>query len=731
MSVFDLLAERMGIEPQFRDAAGEVRHTDPKIRRRLLSAMGLAVEDAREAQTTLRELERREDCRPLPPVMVVHGAGSPIAVPLTLPAGTGAIRWSIREEEGTTREGEESFSEVELMRSSKLDGRAVERCRLVVEAPAVIGYHWLRIEGDEFESAEMALIVVPARCHVPDGLAEDRPVWGISLQLYLLRSRTNWGIGDFGDLERFVDIAADLGASVIGLNPLHAMFLDAPEHASPYSPASRLFLNVLSIDVTAVPEFTCAEDVRSMVQAPGFQRDLAACRDSALVDYAAVARLKLPVLEALFEVFRRGADSKRGKAFEDFRREQEETLERFCRFQALREHFFAQAAEQADWRRWPDEYQDAGSSSVARFAEEHRDRIEFHAWTQWIADQQLGDAAQVARAKGMVIGLYRDLAVGADSAGAEAWASQNTVVSSVHVGAPPDVLNPAGQDWGLPPFDPHALREDAYAGFIDLVRANMRHAGGLRIDHVMALQHLYWIPEGRPPSEGAYVSYPMEDLIGILALESQRHGCLVVGEDLGTVPEGFRERMAAAGILSYRIVFFEFDEEGAFISPEAYPALALATIGSHDLATLHGWWEECDIDLKAQHRLYPSQDEELHQREQRAKERVAFLEALEAAGLRRHEGMDATGPFRPEIAEAVHEFLARTRSGLAMVQLDDLTAETDQVNLPATTDEHPNWRRKQSLSLEELAADRRVRALADILKEVRPAVWNRKAHNVR
>ena len=731
MSVFDLLAERMGIEPEFRDAAGEIRHTDAKVGRRLLSAMGLAVEDAREAQTTLRELERREECRPLPPVMVVHDAGSPLAVPLTLPAGTGAIRWSIREEEGATREGEQSFSELELLRSSELDGRAVERCRLVVEAPAAIGYHWLRIEGDEFEPTEMALIVVPARCHVPDGLAEDRPVWGISLQLYLLRSGTNWGIGDFGDLRRFVDIAADLGASVIGLNPLHAMFLDAPEHASPYSPASRLVLNVLSIDVTAVPEFIRTEDVRSMVQAPGFQRDLAACRDAPLVDYAAVARLKLPVLKALFEVFRRGADGERGKAFEGFRREQEDTLERFCRFQALREHFSAQAVEQADWRRWPDEYQDAGSPSVARFAVEHRDRIEFHAWTQWIADQQLGDAAQVARAKGMVIGLYRDLAVGADSAGAEAWASQNIVVSSVHVGAPPDILNPAGQDWGLPPFDPHALREDAYAGFIDLVRANMRHAGGLRIDHVMALQHLYWIPEGRPPSEGAYVSYPMEDLIGILALESQRHGCLVVGEDLGTVPEGFRERMEAAGILSYRIVFFEFNEEGAFIGPEAYPALALATLGSHDLATLHGWWEERDIDLKAQHRLYPSQDEERHQREQRAKERVAFLEALEAAGLRRHEGMDATGPFRPELAEAVHDFLARTRSGLAMVQLDDLTDETDQVNLPATTDEHPNWRRKQSLSLEELAADRRVQALVDILKTVRPAVSNRKADNVR
>ena len=346
----------------------------------------------------------------------------------------------------------------------------------------------------------------------------------------------------------------------------------------------------------------------------------------------AVARLKLPILRALFDAFRSDADSGRSRAFEDFRRQQGEALERFCRFQALREHFAAQVSRQADWRNWPKEYQDPGSASVARFAQQHRDRIDFLAWTQWIADQQLAEAAEAARAKGMTIGIYRDLAVGADSAGAETWAHPNLVVSSAHVGAPPDILNPAGQDWGLPPFNPHALRNEAYSGFIDLVRANMRHAGGLRIDHVMGLQHLYWIPEGCAPSEGAYVSYFMDDLIGILALESRRHRCLVVGEDLGTVPEGFRERMEAAGVLSYRVLFFEFDADGAFVQPQDYPPLALATPGSHDLATLRGWWEAHDIELKSRHGLYPSADEERRQHEQRAKERVALLRALEAAG---------------------------------------------------------------------------------------------------
>jgi 4-alpha-glucanotransferase len=729
VSVLDQLAERMGIEPEFKDATGKVRRTVPKVSRALLNAMGLDVEDARKAQAMLRELERTEAGRPLPPVMVVPESGAPLAVPLTLPRGTEVVRWSVREEDGTSREGEVSFSKLTPLRSRKA-GPAIERLRLVIQAPAKIGYHWLRIEAHGLDPAEMRLIVVPQRCYVPEGLAEEMPVWGISLQLYLLRSKHNWGIGDFGDLKRFAEFAADLGASVIGLNPLHAMFLDAPENASPYSPASRLFLNALFIEIPAVPEFSSGARVRAMADAPDFQRDLAHCRDAPLVDYEAVARLKLPLLRALFDVFRSDAGGGRSRAFQDFRRQQGDALERFCRFQALREHFAARASRQADWRNWPKEYQDPGSASVARFAQQHRDRIDFLAWMQWIADRQLAEAAEAARAKGMTIGIYRDLAVGADSAGAETWARPNLVVSSAHVGAPPDILNPAGQDWGLPPFNPHALRIEAYSGFIDLVRANMRHAGGLRIDHVMGLQHLYWIPERCAPSEGAYVSYPMDDLIGILALESRRHRCLVVGEDLGTVPEGFRERMEVAGILSYRVLFFEFDADGAFVQPHGYPPLALATPGSHDLATLRGWWEAHDIKLKSRHGLYPSADEEQRQHEQRAKERVALLHALEAAGLGLPD-LDATGPFRSDLGDAVHAFLARTRAGLAMVQLDDLTDERDQVNLPGTTNQHPNWRRKQSLSLEELPTNPRVWALAHILNSARPPLSSRKSPNVR
>jgi malto-oligosyltrehalose trehalohydrolase/4-alpha-glucanotransferase len=711
----DELAERMGIEPEFRNARGEMVGASVETKRSLLAAMGVEAPDEDAARAALEGLVEAEWTRPLPPIAVLHAGAEPLAVKLTLPAGTGELAWRLALEEGGKMTGRADFGSLALLAEREVEGGRLECRRLVLEGDLPLGYHRLSLDPG---GAETTLVISPGRCWLPEAIAEGRRLWGIAAQLYLLRSATDWGIGDYGDLRSLVELAAARGADVIGLNPLHAMFTDNPKHASPYSPASRLLLNILNIDVMAVPELLDCPDTRELIASESFRADLEACRTKPLVDYVEVTAIKLSVLETLFDSCCTAANQVRWQAFEAFRRERGEVLERNCLFLALREHFAGRDPAHADWHAWPEEYRDPNSPAVTAFAEENRRRLDFLLWLQWLADQQLGAAAAAAAERGMAIGLYRDLAVGADRAGAETWADAAAVVSGAQVGAPPDIYNPAGQDWGLPPFHPRALREEGYRSFIDLVRANMRHAGGLRIDHVMGLQHLYWVPQGKTPAEGAYVAYPLDDLVGILALESHRRRCLVVGEDLGTVPEGFRERMAEANILSYRVLFFEQEgETGTFLPPEAYPHLALAVVGSHDLPTLRGWWEERDIALKERLGLYPEPAEAGRQREARQRDKVQLLAALRREALL-PEGAE---PDIPQLARAVHAFLARTPSVLAMAQIDDLTDEADPVNVPATSDEHPNWRRRLSMTLEELAARPRFVDIAEIFRAERGA----------
>ncbi|WP_239002790.1 malto-oligosyltrehalose trehalohydrolase [Rhodovastum atsumiense] len=712
-ATLDELAGRMGIEPVFRDARGKTVRASAQTKRSLLAAMGVAADDEAQVRATLEALERADWQRPLPPVVVLDVTAGPLVVEIVLPPDTGQIIWHLALEDGSEIVAQVAFDRLDLVASCHVDGQALQRRRLVLPDDLPWGYHRFSFQPGQ---AATTLVVTPGRCWLPPGLAEGRRLWGIAAQLYLLRSATDWGIGDFGDLRSLVELTAARGADVIGLNPLHALFHDDPEHASPYSPASRLLLNVLNIDVLAVPELLDCPQTRELITSEAFRARVAACSARPLVDYAEVTALKFSVLEQLFHACRTAADPARWEGFTAFRRERGTVLERNCLFLALREYFAARDPALADWHCWPEEYRDPDSPTVARFAEANRERLDFLAWLQWLADTQLAAAAATASARGMAVGLYRDLAVGADRAGAETWVNAAAVVSGAQVGAPPDILNPAGQDWGVPPFNPRALREEGYRSFIELIRANMRHAGGLRIDHVMGLQHLYWVPRGRKPPDGAYVQYPLQDLVGILALESHRQRCLVVGEDLGTVPEGFREHMAAANILSYRVLYFEQDfTTGAFFPPAAYPGLALAVIGSHDLPTLRGWWTERDIEIREQLGLFPDPADASRQREARARDRTQLLQALRTEGLLPDEGE----PDIPKLARAVHAFLARSPAVLAMAQIDDLTDEADPVNVPTTSEEHPNWRRRLSMTLEELAVRPRFIDIAEIFRAER------------
>lgn len=577
--------------------------------------------------------------------------------------------------------------------------------------------------------ASATLLVRPPAAYLPAAFAEGGRAWGFACNLYALRSERNWGIGDFTDLATFFAIARRLGADAVGLNPLHALHYADPAAASPYSPTSRFFLNPWYVDVEAAPEFercSLSDEIRSAAHC----ERRAALRALPFVDYVAVAALKAPAFESCYAALLSERTSPaRRRAFEAFCAAGGERLERFARYEALTERFARDDGGFRGWQRWPEAYRRPETGAVERFASEERTRIGYFQYLQFLASEQLARAAREAAS--MRVGLYADLAVGVDLNSADVWAHQDRYVLEETIGAPPDPLARHGQNWGLPPLDAEALRREGCATYVELFRANMRHAGALRIDHVMSLLRLFRIPAGRPASEGAYVGYPFDELVATLAIESARARCLVVGEDLGTVPDGFRERMERERVLSYRLLLFERGADGRFLSPEAYPELGLATATTHDLPPLAGWITARDIALRERIGLLGA-DDAARERNERRVEASALLDALRAAGeldgerfRSLHDALDrerlepghldADG--RAELARAAYRFLARSRSRFVLVQLDDALGETEQVNLPGTFAEYPNWRRKVGVSLGTIAADARIARLAGEVRE--------------
>ncbi|MBP2300498.1 4-alpha-glucanotransferase [Azospirillum picis] len=723
MSDLDRLADLLGLEPVYHDIWGNRRETSAATKRALVAAMGLNAATDADVAASLAAVERRGWSRPLPPVLVA-GEGQRIELAAALPDGLGdaTLRWTLTPEGGSAEGGTVTVRDLTVTGRATIDGAGYERRGLggLLPVSLPIGYHRLEVAlemalemggeagapGAGTLAGATTLIVAPERCVTVEEVVPAGRTWGIGLQVYSLRSGRDWGMGDFGDLARFAGTAGRLGAGLVGLNPLHALFPADPHHIGPYSPSSRQFLNILYIDVAAVPELDGADDLQARIAAPAFRQALADARQAELIDYSAVAALKLPVLEALHARFHAlPGDHPRKAAYAAFRQEMGAALERHALFDALHEHFFRADPSQWMWRSWPAAFQDPESAEVAAFAAEHAARVDFFAWAQFEADRQLGEAAARGRAAGLALGFYRDLAVAAHPGGGSAWADPSILVQGANVGAPPDQFNLNGQNWGLAPLSPLGLREAGYRPFIEMLRANMRHAGALRIDHVMALQHLFWIPEDG--SDGAYVEYPFHELLRIVALESRRNRCVVIGEDLGTVPEGFRPALERAGILSYRVLYFERTPDGGFKRPGDYPAGSMATVSTHDLAPFKGFWTGRDLEWRTRLGLYPDDASRDKDRWDRGVDRWRLLQALSQEGLRpdSYPSDDGDQPFRTELAAAVHAYLARTPSRIVMVQIEDALCEDEQPNLPGTVDQHPNWRRRLTREVEQLDGD--------------------------
>ncbi|HSV79107.1 MAG TPA: malto-oligosyltrehalose synthase [Ramlibacter sp.] len=593
--------------------------------------------------------------------------------------------------------------------------------RIHLPAGLATGYYRLAL-ADGAPDAFCRLALAPRHCFVAPGLEQGERWWGCTIQLYALRSSHNWGIGDFGDLRRLCDAAAHQGASFVGLSPLHALFPHNPDAASPYSPSSRKALNPVYLDVQALVDLSGCDEAQHRVQSEPFQDKLRQLREAELVDYPTVARAKEEVLRLLwrhFEQHELHSDHSRGAHFLRYMRERQDTIVRHALFEALQEHLFHQDPAVWGWPAWPEEYRDPDGAAVQAFAREQASSVQFRFWLQWLAELQLESCQRYARTRGMGIGLYCDLAVGVNSGGAETWVEHPLFALGMRAGAPPDPLAPNGQDWGLPPWSPHRLREARYQPFIDTLRANMRHCGALRLDHVMALMRLFWTS----PDGGTYVDYPLEDLMGVLALESERQQCMVIGEDLGNVAPRMREAMREGNLLSYRPLLFEREDDGGFRRPAQWQPKALAVVSTHDLPTLRGFWLGEDLELAAGLNLYPDQSAREAQVLNRAQDRARLLMALEREGLL-PEGATVQPTSLPDasqaLVDAVYAYLARTPCWLVGVQLEDVTSQLLQVNVPGTTEDvFPNWRRKLSVGVEALGSDPRWASLAAVLRAER------------
>ena len=634
------LAEHAGIAPRWRDVHGEWHDVASRTLHAVLEALGLPSATPSDLEASLAAVDKGTST--LPPLVTAE-VGQPVAL------GVAPARFRLVLEDGTLREGA----------AEDRDAAAV------LPAIDVPGYHRLTLGGQE-----TVLAVAPRRCFTVEDAAPGTRPWLLATQLYALRRPGDAGLGDFGALQDLIRPAAAHGAAGIAISPVHAQFSADPHRFSPYSPSSRMLLNVLHTRLDMPPD---AETQR--LEAADF------------VDWPAAARKRLSTLRAMFDA----APPAMRDELAAYRAQQGDTLETHARFEALHAHHFGADPSRWHWRDWPEQYRSPANPAVAEFAAAHATEVAFHAFMQWQASLSMAAAQQTARDAGMAIGLVADLAVGADSGGSHCWSRQAETLLGLSVGAPPDLLSPQGQKWGLAAFSPRGLVLHGFGAYLEMLRSTMRHAGGVRIDHALGLARLWVVPDGGSAADGAYISFPIDDMLRLIALESHRHRAIVLAEDLGTIPDGFQNRLEQAGMLGMRVLWFEKHDD-RFTSPRIWSKGAAAMTSTHDLPTVAGWWAGRDLEWRGRLGLLGDEANQQHERDLRARDRAALWDTMRDSGAASAELPDQDQSDR--IADAAARHIGGAACDLAVLPLEDALALPEQPNLPGTLDEHPNWRRR-------------------------------------
>ena len=704
------LAELAGISSSYVDKTGKTHYTTDEVRRFFLKNMGYAADTESEIENSLQALQKQ---RLLPPVMSFY-ENEKIEFAIN---GEGDYELLLKDEAQNT------------VQAQKVCGG-----QKVCFSGLNFGYYTVLVQAENLQ-CESLLIYAPQKCWQPEFMQKQEHIYGTAVMLYALHSEHSMGIGDFGDLAEIVKLTAQNGGDAVGINPLGVMspFTQNEERfasgrqsdVSPYRTLSRLFVNYIYLDLPEEEDFKNSALVQAYMNLPETKEELARLKAGDKVEYAAVLLLKKQILEMMFQYFENAASAERKNEFAAYIQEKGAELENLAVFEALLEK-----NEPADyWRFWSEAYRNANSPEIRIFKQEQQAKIKFYQYCHWLADKQVKKVQKLAVSLGMKLGLYTDMPIGAASNGAEVWENPDAYVLDAGIGAPADPMRPRGQSWGFTPYHPQRLEAQHYAPFIKLVQENMQYSGALRIDHAMGLRRLFWgfFTADNPVVQGAYVYYNIKDLVAILCLESNRRRCLVIGEDLGTVPDGFREYMTEHNLLSYKVFCRQKEKNGSFIAPEKYMYLSLAQPSTHDQATACGFWQNEDIEVFNRSGLYVNEKQYSDNLEGRRSDRENMLKAFEQQQIltpvERQEMSDSMvdGNFAPiHIELKINEYCAKTNSAVFLVRLNDIYRQKVLDNAPGTVQEYPNWRIKMSVSVEQIKQSQEFAKMMRLIKTNRP-----------
>ena len=723
------LSEKLGILLSFTDfGTGMVYTADTKSKRAICTALGYPAQTDKAVLKSLEKYEKEQWLHQTTLTDVVYDNQlGPFIFEMSLPKTheQDRVLFQLKREDGTCFDGYFFFKDMPLIAEKNFDKTIYQKRRIYLFLEAPLGYHSMHFQLMDGTCFDKHLIVVPQHCYQPSFAQEGKHIYGFPLQLYALRSQKNWGIGDFSDLKSFIPIAEKVGADVIGVNPLNVLFADTPEDASPYCASSRLFLNPLYVDVSAVPEMQKLPEADRIELTKRIQ----SLQNHSQVQYTAVSALKEEYFKRLYQLFvndnfdtMNQPTTKRGKDFISFCREKGDNLLYFAVFQLLRADFIRQG-KSAIWWQWDDLHQDIHTEIIQKYIKTHLAEIDLIRYQQFVVNEQYNDLIENFKKSKLNIGLYTDLPVGVCANSAEVWSNQSVFMEGVTTGAPPDVFNRNGQDWSLAPFNPYCLEQTGYKAYIDVIRQVMKGAGAVRIDHAFGLERLYLRVK---KATGAYLKYNFKALMGIVALESVRNRCLVVAEDLGTAPLGFTEKMGQAKTLSFKILHYQRVGD-RLIEPQHYPYHSLIATGTHDLPSYSAFWKGLDLELGLQQKTITQAQYRMH-RKTRKSDKELFVKTFVEKNypmlddVSKIKSSDTSVPewFIPN----VYRFLSETNSQLLLVRLEDILEQDEQINLPGTYLEYPNWRYKLPILLEELAQNEKFNQICDIVMQSRNK-WKR------